>query len=204
MAGPTPAFWQQRFETGSTPWDRGEVGPHLQRWLASGAIAPGQRVVVPGCGSGWEVAALAAAGVDVVGLDYVEAAVERTRTLLAAHGLAAEVAQADVLQWQPAGPVDAVYEQTCLCALHPDHWRAYATQLGAWVRPGGRLLALFMQKRETSAGDGVVSGPPYHCDIHAMRALFPSTDWAWPKPPYAHVAHPSGAYELAVELVRQA
>jgi hypothetical protein len=60
-----------------------------------------------------------------------------------------------------------------------------------------------MQRRETSAGDGVVSGPPYHCDIHAMRALFPSTDWGWPKPPYAHVAHPSGAYELAVELVRQ-
>ena len=204
MAGPTPAFWQQRFETDSTPWDRGEAGPQLRRWLDSGAIAPGQRVVVPGCGSGWEVAALAAAGVDAVGLDYVEAAVERTLALLAAQGLAAEVARADVLQWRPPVRVDAVYEQTCLCALHPDHWSAYAAQLAAWVRPGGRLLALFMQKREDSAGDGVVSGPPYHCDIHGMRALFPSAAWAWPKPPYARVAHPSGAYELAVELVRQA
>jgi len=202
MAGPDAAFWQARFETGTTPWDRGAASPQLLRWRDEGAFAPGTTVLVPGCGSGWEVAELAAAGVDVIGLDYAAAAVDRSRQHLAERGLRAQVLQADVLQWSPAQPVDAVYEQTCLCALHPDHWTAYAAQLHAWLKPGGHLLALFMQAPAAGAPDGFVTGPPYHCDIHAMRALFPSSRWSWPKPPYERVTHPLGAHELALVLTR--
>ena len=35
------------------------------------------RILVPGCGSGWEVAELSRRGFEVVGLDYTEAAVAR-------------------------------------------------------------------------------------------------------------------------------
>lgn len=202
MAGPDAAFWQARFETGTTPWDRGAASPQLLRWRDEGAFTAGTTVLVPGCGSGWEVAELATAGVDVIGLDYAAAAVDRCRQHLAERGLQAQVLQADVLQWSPTAPVDAVYEQTCLCALHPDHWTAYAAQLHAWLKPGGRLLALFMQAPAAGAPDGFVTGPPYHCDIHAMRALFPSSRWSWPKPPYARVNHPLGAHELALALTR--
>lgn len=202
MAGPDAAFWQARFETGTTPWDRGAVSPQLLRWRDQGVFVPGSTVLVPGCGSGWELAELAAAGVVVTGLDYASAAVARSTQLLAGRGLQAEVIEADVLQWSPPRPADAIYEQTCLCALHPDHWTAYAAQLHAWLRPGGRLLALFMQAPAAGAADGFVTGPPYHCDIHAMRALFPSTRWSWPKPPYERVVHPLGAHELALVLTR--
>ncbi|HET7837591.1 MAG TPA: methyltransferase domain-containing protein [Variovorax sp.] len=202
MAGPDAAFWQARFETGTTPWDRGGASPQLLRWRDEGVFTAGSAVLVPGCGSGWEVAELAAAGVAVTGLDYAAAAVDRSKQHLAERGLQAQVLQADVLQWSPTAPVDAVYEQTCLCALHPDHWTAYAAQLHAWLKPGGRLLALFMQAPAAGAPDGFVTGPPYHCDIHAMRALFPSSRWSWPKPPYARVSHPLGAHELALGLTR--
>ncbi|WP_458765866.1 methyltransferase domain-containing protein [Cupriavidus basilensis] len=203
MAGPTINFWQSRFESGQTPWERESASPQLQAWLAQGVIQAGERVVVPGCGGGWEVAALAAHGARVSGIDYAPGALARTFARLAQSGLQADLEQADVLQWQPATPVDAIYEQTCLCALHPDHWTRYAAQLHAWLRPGGRLLALFMQMRRDSAGQGVVEGPPYHCDINAMRALFPAQQWEWPKPPFDAVAHPGGAFELAVVLVRR-
>lgn len=56
MAGPNAAFWQARFEEGSTPWDRGGASPQLERWLQDGALPSGARVLVPGCGSGYEVA----------------------------------------------------------------------------------------------------------------------------------------------------
>ncbi|MHA7683476.1 methyltransferase domain-containing protein [Cupriavidus sp. PET2-C1] len=203
MAGPSIDFWQARFESGQTPWEREAASPQLQAWLAQGVVQAGERVVVPGCGGGWEVAALAAHGARVSGIDYAPGALARTSARLAPRGLQAELEEADVLHWQPATPVDAVYEQTCLCALHPDHWTRYAAQLHAWLRPGGRLLALFMQMRRDSAGQGVVEGPPYHCDINAMRALFPAQQWQWPKPPFDAVAHPGGAFELAVVLVRR-
>jgi SAM-dependent methyltransferase len=193
-------FWQQRFLAGQTAWDRGQANPQLHAWVADGAIPPG-RVCVPGCGSGWEVAVLARQGYDVTALDYAPAAVGQTVALLGRDGLTANVVEANVLEWNPAQPFDAVYEQTCLCALHPDQWVEYAARLHAWLRPGGPLLALFMQTERRGSADQQVLGPPYHCDINAMRALFPASRWRWPKPPYPVVLHAIGT-EWAVRLVR--
>jgi SAM-dependent methyltransferase len=200
MAGPTVDFWQQRFENELTGWDRGAASPQLLAWLESGTLNP-CRIAVPGCGSGWEVAELAKRGFEVIGIDYTPAAVKRTRELLTAQGLIAEVLQADVLTYEPAKAFDAIYEQTCLCALHPDQWFNYAMQLQAWLKPEGSIFALFMQKlRPESISEGVIAGPPYHCDINAMRSLFPAQRWAWPKPPFAKVPHPNIGHELGLQL----
>lgn len=205
MAGPSIEFWQQRFESGLTPWDRGAPHPQLKSWLSQRLLEPGQQVLVPGCGRGHELLVMAEAGLDAVGLDYTPAAVELAQQRLQHAGLAqrARVEQADVLAWMPERPVERIYEQTCLCALHPDQWQPYARQLRAWLQPGGLLLALFMQARRDSAAQGRVEGPPYHCDINAMRALFPAEHWDWPAPPYADIGHGQGWTELAVPLKRR-
>lgn len=202
MPGPTREFWEERFRAGNTPWDRGACAPQLAAWLSSGALTP-CRILVPGCGAGHEVAALAAAGFEVTGLDYALAAIERTDARLRASGASATLVEADALAWRPERAFDAVYEQTCLCALYPDHWRAYADQLHRWLQPGGRLYGLFMQLPRAGAAHGAIEGPPYHCDINAMRALFPAPRWAWPKPPYARSPHPSGPSEVAAVLTRR-
>lgn len=204
MAGPTREFWKERFATGTIPWDRGEPNPQLAQWLADGTLAPGARVIVPGCGQGWEVAALAAAGMGVTGIDFAVGALALCRQILERKNLSAQLVDADVLHWLPDAPVDAVFEQTCLCALYPDFWTRYAEQLHAWLKPGGKLLALFMQvPAKPDTPPGAIEGPPYHCDVHAMRAIFPATLWEWPKPPYPTVKSPVGQMELAVTLVRK-
>lgn len=203
MAGPTTEFWQERFENKQTPWDRGECSPGLRVWLDTGALTP-CRIVVPGCGGGWEVAELARRGFEVVGIDYTQAAVDKAGAHCQQQGVRAEIIRADVLSYAPTTPFDAVYEQTCLCALHPDHWVRYAGQLRAWLKPGGVLYAMFMQLvRPSAVEQGVIHGPPYHCDINGMRALFAEPAWAWSTPPFAKVLHPSPAHELAVRLVRR-
>jgi len=199
MAGPTRNFWDKRFAEGDTPWDRGAANPQLGIWLVTGAQKP-CRILVPGCGSGYEVAVLAQAGFEVTALDYSPEAIARTCKLLDAEGLKATVVEADALAWQPEKPFDAIYEQTCLCALYPDQWRDYADQLHRWLKPGGNLFALFVQMLRPGAAEGKIEGPPYHCDIHAMRALLPEPRWAWPKPPYPRTSHPRGLAELAVVL----
>jgi len=203
MAGPDRDFWQQRFEQKHTPWDRGVAGPQIARWIACGTLTPGLRIAVPGCGGGHDALALARAGCSVIAIDYAEAAVALTRERLAAAHATAELVQADVLEWQPDAPLDAVYEQTCWCALHPDHWTAYAAQLARWLRPGGRLLMLAMQCRRDSAAEGRIEGPPYHMDINAVRALLPTAHWQWPSPPYERVPHAMGWTELAIVLTRR-
>ena len=107
--------------------------------------------------------------------------------------ISAEVVQADLLQWTPDQPFDAVYEQTALCALMPDSWADYAERLRTWLKPGGHLYALFMQT-------GQPGGPPFHCDLDEMRRLFPDADWIWPNTVPLEVPHPTGLHELGFVL----
>jgi SAM-dependent methyltransferase len=199
MPGPTAEFWNERFRTHTTGWDRGAVHPQLLHWITEGTLKP-CRILVPGCGAGHEVLHLAAAGFEVTALDYAEQAVALVTERLQKQGLSATVLQADVRQWDAPQPFDAIWEQTCLCALYPDDWMAYANRLHQWLTPQGRLFALFMQTAKPGAEEGWIQGPPYHCDILAMRAVFPSAQWQWPKPPYPRVPHPGGSAELALVL----
>ena len=84
MAGPDIQFWQQRFLSGETPWDRGEASPQLRAWIDAGELSP-CRILVPGCGTGHEVVLLAARGFEVTAIDYAPAAVARTREIGRAH-----------------------------------------------------------------------------------------------------------------------
>lgn len=200
----SPDFWQEKFETQQTGWDRGQASPQLMQWLSAGVLSPAQgiRIAVPGCGKGWEVAALSKAGFEVTGLDYTPAAVAETKNRLKDAGLLAQVIEANVLTYEPLELFDAVYEQTCLCALTPDAWVTYSQQLARWIRPGGRLYVMFMQVARPGSQQGLVEGPPFHCDINAMHALFNQRYWRWPSGPLTQVPHKNGLFELACVLER--
>lgn len=193
--GDPAGFWEDRYRAANTPWDRGGTSPALLQWLDAGELAP-CRVLVPGCGRGYEVLELARRGFEVVALDVAPSAVRHLRMELAREGLAAQVLEADVLTWRPDQPFDAIYEQTCLCALPPRTWQAYAVQLRQWLKPDGRLFALFMQT-------GKEGGPPYHCDPGAMRMLFADDAWEWSGLPFCEIPHPAGIHELSTVLRRR-
>ncbi|TJY59847.1 methyltransferase domain-containing protein [Sinimarinibacterium sp. CAU 1509] len=189
-------FWEQRYQSQQTGWDRGDASPALQQWLAADALPPG-RVLVPGCGRGHEVVALAQAGYVVTAVDLAPSAIEAVAEKLRQAGTQAQLIHADLLQWTPEQAFDAVYEQTCLCALTPSLWPAYAARLALWVRPGGTLAILFMQ----TGRDG---GPPFHCALPRMHELFDPELWEWPeKDDRLTIKHPNGGTELGYRLTRR-
>lgn len=159
--------WNDRYLDGQTPWDIGRPNPVVMRGAA--ALAPASRVVVPGCGRGWEVEALAAAGHRVCALDIAPAALDALGARLIARGLADRVDRqvADILD-PPAelhGAFDGWAEHTCFCALDPVHLPAYVESAARLLRPGGQLFGAFLH----FDGPG---GPPFGTDPATVRALF--------------------------------
>ena len=189
------SHWEEKYQANTIPWDRGGSSPALQRWLDADALAHG-RILLPGCGRGHEALELARHGFLVTALDIAPTALGHLEAELAAAGLSAELVCADALLWQPAAPFDAIYEQTCLCALQPAQWPGYERQLFQWLKPGGHLYALFMQT-------GRAGGPPFHCDLADMRTLVPAARWTWPDSEPEREEHPDGWFELATVLVRR-
>ena len=189
------SHWEEKYRANTIPWDRGGTSPALHDWLATGALVPG-RILIPGCGRGHEAVDLARAGFRVTALDIAPTALQHLAAQLEQAGLDADLVCADALSWQPESPFDALYEQTCLCALDPGHWAAYEAQLHRWLRPGGGLFALFMQT-------GKEGGPPFHCALPDMRTLFPEGRWHWEGQPHKEVPHPNGLFEYATLLTRR-
>ena len=108
-----PEFWDRRFREDFTPWDACGVPAALEQFLRT--EPRGQRALIPGCGSGYEVSAFAQAGFDVLAVDFAEAAIERARRTLGP--LSDRVRLADFFESDFEAPFDIVYERAFLCAL---------------------------------------------------------------------------------------
>jgi len=186
--------WEGRYRGGATGWERHGLNPSFLAWRESGELAP-CRIFVPGGGRSLEPLALAEAGFSVTVVDVAASAVAMQRARLERLNLPARVEQADLFAWEPDAPFDAIYDQTCLCALPPALWPNYARRLHRWLRPVGALFILFMQ-----TADG--SGPPFHCDLDAMRRLFAPPDWQWPDTLPDMMPHPMGKSEQPAVLRR--
>lgn len=152
-----PDFWDTRFRSGVTPWDAGGVPPLFSAFLDD---KPALKVLVPGCGTGYEIRALAEGGHDVLGIDFSEAAVEAAQAFLGP--LASRVRRADFFEL--SGQFDLVYERAFLCALPRALWSRWAQRMAELVRPGGELAGFFFL-------DENQKGPPFGTTLHGLRAL---------------------------------
>jgi len=189
--------WEHLYQVQDTGWDRGEASPALQAWLPHLAQTGVQRVLIPGCGRGHEVLALAKEGFDVTGLDFALSAIACLEKKLQQEKVQASTCCEDLFTYQPKQVFDAVYEQTCLCALSPSQREAYERCLYGWLKEGGTLLLLLMQSN-------AASGPPFHCDFLAMQQLFHASRWQWPEAAPLLVARPKGArFELGFVLKKR-
>ena len=192
-------FWNDCYAEGKTGWDRGEVHPALSKWLESGSLNPCD-IVVPGCGRGYEVVELAKNSFQVTAIDIANEPVQHLRKHLGEHEANSQVIQKSIFDYRPNKPVDAVYEQTCLCAIAPAQRALYERVVFDWLKPVGKLYVLFVQK-----GESPNEGPPFHCGMEDMKELFAESRWIWPEhKTLSRFEHPSGMlFELAHVLTKR-
>lgn len=191
--------WESRFQDNDTPWERAGLHPALEHWARLGHLSAGRTIMIPGCGRAREPLALADQGLAVTLADLSETAIGWQRQVFAAAAQTAQFIQGDAFGHKADPPYDLIWEQTFLCAISPKQRAQYEETVQAWLKPGGVLLALFMQKGERG-------GPPYDCPIDAMQTLFPTDRWEWPEASQ-HLAFPHPTLpalaEIAIPLRRR-
>jgi SAM-dependent methyltransferase len=160
-----PDFWTTRYASGKTPWDFGGVPAALKSFFA-GSSTPG-RVLIPGCGSGYEVEAFHTAGYDVTAIDFSPVAVDQAKRVLGI--LAERVIFGDFFTHDFGGRCfDLIYERTFLCSMPPSRWPDYATRVADLLSAEGRLVGIFFYAPQSA------SGPPYPLTEKQAEQLFES------------------------------
>lgn len=169
--------WDKCWEEGLTPWDLGQPTPVLVHLHETGALSKG-RVLVPGCGTGYDVVAIASPERYVVGIDLSESAISRAAELSASSPNADYFTfiKADFFSWRPTELFDLIFDYTFFCAIEPSMRSAWANKMCDLLKPDGKLLTLMFPISDHEGG------PPYKVSI---------TD-------YEHVLHPLGFKAISI------
>lgn len=154
-------FWDIRYANAKTPWDFHGIPAALKSFLATTQPAS---ALIPGCGTGYEVAAFHQAGWEVTAIDFSPVAVEQAKVHLGPLGRL--VVQGDFFAHDLGERrFDVVYERTFLCALPPSLWAGYAARMAQLLRSGGRLIGFFLFGDEPEP-------PPYPLTDNQAQELF--------------------------------
>ena len=118
------------------------------------------RVLVPGCGTGYEARLFADSGHEVLAIDFSDAAIEAARRHL---GPVPYLQKADFFTFE-AQPFDLIYERAFLCALPRRIWPDWAARVAELVRRGGDLAGFFYF-------DDNERGPPFGIRREYLESL---------------------------------
>ncbi|HEY8965150.1 MAG TPA: methyltransferase domain-containing protein [Candidatus Methylacidiphilales bacterium] len=164
--------WEARYQAGEAHWDKGRPAPPLVDYLRDHPSELQGRVLVPGCGLGHDVRALAAAGLDVVGFDIAPTAVDRAKARPPVGSERYELGNFFELPGAFRGAFDWVFEHTCFCAIDPSLREDYVRAAASALKPEGRLLAIFYMEPDAE------QGPPFRSDLAELHRLFgPAFVW---------------------------
>ena len=162
-----PTDWEERYHKNETPWEKGAPSPGLVDFLLTEPVRG--RVLVPGCGFGHDVRALAATADEVIGLDLAALAIEGAQRYPKVGGARYVHGNLFDLPAGMRGAFDGVFEHTCFCAIDPSLRPAYVEAVAGALKPGGRFLAVFYLNPGNDSPD---EGPPFEVSITELDRLF--------------------------------
>jgi len=164
--------WNQRYRQGDTPWEKGSPAPPLLELLekTDPSLWGGGRILVPGCGTGHDVRALAAEGLEPLGLDLASEALSKAREHPPAG--AESYTLGDFLDpgWRKGKTFSAIWEHTCYCAIDPASRAEYARACAELIQPGGHLVGVFFLTPNDPGEED--QGPPFNSSIEELDARF--------------------------------
>jgi SAM-dependent methyltransferase len=163
-------YWQNRWLNQQTGWDLGVPSPPLVAYLSQIPDTQRQamRVLMPGCGNGYEAIWMAENGFrQVTMLDIAQAAVDqmaqRSATELSPFATPPELVCGDF--FEHTGQYELILEQTFFCAIDPALRADYVHKMHDLLVEGGKLVGVLFDRE-------FEGGPPFGGSSAAYRVLF--------------------------------
>jgi SAM-dependent methyltransferase len=164
-----PGYWSHLYRAQRDRWDLGRPAPSLVALLDSTEAPPRGRVVVPGCGRGYDALLLAARGYSVLGFDFAAEAIADATRLALRQGARVTFEQQDLFALPEAytGSFDLVFEHTLFCAIDPSRRPEYVEVMHRLLKPGGEFVGIFFVHPRPG-------GPPFRTEPAEINSLFAS------------------------------
>lgn len=177
-------FWHSRWNSNQIGFHQSQVNAYLQQYWPALAVAAGERVLVPLCGKSLDMLWLAGQGLQVVGVELSEKAVE---DFFSEHQLQPQVTQEGAfkvfrckdieiycgdffaLSAQEVSGCSALYDRAALIALPADMRRRYVAHLQAILPASVKGLLITLDYDQSQ-----IDGPPFAVTDAEVQTLLAS------------------------------
>lgn len=132
-------FWSARYREGQAGWDLGGPSIPLKEYI-DGLTDKSIKILIPGAGNAHEAEYLWQQG--FTNTNIIDLAIEPLDNFKSrVKGFPdAQAIQGDFFEHK--GQYDLILEQTFFCAINPSLRGAYAKQMAAILKPGGKLVGV--------------------------------------------------------------
>ncbi|MEN9997245.1 MAG: hypothetical protein RI922_235 [Bacteroidota bacterium] len=144
-------YWSERYQNNQAGWDLGQISPPIKAYIDQ-LENKDLRILIPGCGSGYEGAYLWNKGFKNVHLlDFSSEPIAKFKSENTNF-------PEDQLHcgdfFEHNFEYDLIIEQTLFCAIDPSLRSNYASQAASLLKKGGKLVGLLFDRT-------FESGPPF-------------------------------------------
>jgi SAM-dependent methyltransferase len=132
-------YWNNRYEAEETGWDLRTISPPLKTYIDQ-LTNKNLRILIPGCGSGYEAEYLLKQGFqDVTVIDFAPLVVEKMKSNMSEyHNI--KIICTDF--FTHIGKYDLILEQTFFCALDPSLRTKYVQKMNELLAKNRTLVGL--------------------------------------------------------------
>ncbi len=164
----SPSYWDEMYKNNQAGWDLKSSNPVFEEILRKNNLINPGKIMIIGCGKGYDAVAAAKAGYKVTAVDFSPFAIDFAKDLAERENVQVNFLIEDFfnLNHNFENKFDIVYDYTTFCAVNPERRNEYAKTVSSILKPNGKLLALLfpVEKR--------VGGPPYGIDVIEFYKLF--------------------------------
>ena len=115
-----PEFWEELYTANDIGWDLSSSSPPF-RELMTNLNVENKKVIVPGCGNGYDVIELAKNGAEVWAIDFAKKPLENLKQHPDFNKTKIHLILSDIFKISNFfyNKFDYVFEYTCYCAIDP-------------------------------------------------------------------------------------
>ena len=150
-------FWNQCYIENNIGWDLGDVTPVFKDWADQ--LKTKSKILVPGCGNGYDPLYFASLGHEVLAVDFSEKAINRIKRQSQEMKINIQTLKCDFFNLTNLIRIefDYIIEYTFFCAIDPIRRKEYSNVAHSLLKESGLLVALFLPLNK----DIIEGGPPF-------------------------------------------
>lgn len=161
-------FWDNLYKINSVGWDLKTPTPAFIDLLESDYFKERKKLLITGCGYGYDAVAAAKNNFDVTAVDFSETAIQFAESLARKENVKVNFLVKDffLLDENHLQSYEIIFDYVTFCAIDPARREEYANKIFQLLKPKG-IFAIILFPIEKRIG-----GPPFAIDVDEATKLF--------------------------------